>query len=149
MIRDAHPDDIPALVAMGEAFHAESPWATSLAPFDPKSFEATCRLLGERGGLLVAEADGEVVGMIGAQISPLYFNASVPVVQEVFWYAAPAHRRGVGMALLDALEGNAVTAKARALLIAGMKTLRGDTVSALLERRGFAAVENMHAKVLA
>lgn len=147
MIRAAHPDDIPALVKMGAAFHAESPWASALAPFDPKSFEATCRLLGERGGLLVAEADGEVVGMIGAQVSPLYFNTAVPVAQEVFWYAAPAHRKGLGMALLDVLEDRAADGGARALITAAMQSLRGEAVSTILERAGFPLVERMHAKV--
>lgn len=147
MIRDAHPDDLPALVEMGAAFHAESPWAKSLAPYDGQSFAGTCRLLGERGGLLVAEEGGEVVGMIGASVVPLYFNAGIPVVQEVFWYALPEHRRGLGMALLAALENKALAAGARALITAAMQSLRGEAVSAVLGRAGYPLVERMHAKV--
>jgi len=148
MIRDARPDDMPALLDMGAAFHAESAWASSLAPFDPRTFGATCETLAGGRGLLIAEEGGQPVGMIGGSVVPLYFNAAVPVAQEVFWYAAPQHRRGIGMALLDALGERVASAKARALIVAALESLRGEAVGALLGRKGFVPAERMYARIL-
>lgn len=147
MIRAARPDDMSALLRMGAAFHGESKWATTLAPFHADSFAATCTILGRDGGLLVAEEGGKPVGMVGGAVVPLYFNAGVPVAQEVFWYAQPEHRRGVGMALLDALEGNVRDRRARGLMVSALEALRGEAVSALFGRRGYAPAERTFAKV--
>lgn len=146
MIRDATPYDLPTIVRMGEAFHAESAWASSLAPFDPISFAETCvRIVKNGGHLLVADEGGEVVGMIGATEVPLYFNHAEAVTQEVFWYVRPDRRTGAGMKLVDELVKRSEAS--RAVLVAGMESLRGGAVGAAFARKGFDPVERMYARI--
>lgn len=103
MIRPAVPDDAEVLLDMGQAFHAEAGYADRF-DFVPGDFAVALDAMSDAGLLLVAEKDGQVVGMAGADAAPLIFNRSVRIGREAFWYIQPAHRKGIGRELLSALE---------------------------------------------
>jgi GNAT superfamily N-acetyltransferase len=71
MIRDATPHDIPALVALGEVMHDESPRFRALT-FDGVRLARTLASVidGAAGFAMVAEKDGEIVGGLCAMVTP-------------------------------------------------------------------------------
>lgn len=103
MIRLAIPDDGPAIMPMGEAFHAESGWAEQF-PFDRESFAHTVTRLGMADLFVVAEKEGRIVGMAAIDIGPAITNHSVRFAREVFFYVQPLHRKGIGRDLFNALK---------------------------------------------
>lgn len=107
MIRPATVEDIPRLLEMGEAFHAESGWVR-FAAYDADSWEGTLHTLVEQeiGRILVWD-NGGVRGFICGYIMPLYFNRSVTVAHELLWWVEPEHRTGAGAALLSAFHRGA------------------------------------------
>lgn len=147
MIRDAVPDDAPALIEMGRAFFAEAGWADK-AEFCPQSFAQTLGQLAERGILLVFEKDGRPVGMAGALYSPAYWNEKVLIGQELFWYCEPLHRKGAGTELLRQLES---AAKARNVKFFGMVAehgLRHEALAQVYKRAGYSVAEHTFCKAL-
>lgn len=103
MIRAAKPDDIPAMLEMGDAFHQEAGHAESV-PFSVPDFHATLCILANANLLLVVESEGEIIGMGAADVAPSLCNRAVRIGREAFWYLKPGHRNGHGRKLLAALE---------------------------------------------
>jgi GNAT superfamily N-acetyltransferase len=149
-IREAGLIDMPALLRMGRAFFDQA-GIGSLTEWDEDSFEATAQMLitSEPGVMLVAEADGQGVGMAGALVFPAYFNVRVLIGQELFWYVAPEHRFGVGAALISRLEEEA-RGRGASLFIAGaVAGLRDAAIARLYARRGYRPTESSFIKALA
>jgi GNAT superfamily N-acetyltransferase len=147
VIRPAIPDDLVQLGRMGAAFHAEAGWPCAVASFDPASFVETAITLHERGILLAGERNGRVVAMAGAAYGPVWFNRNVTVGHEVFLYADPEHRDGLGVRLMLKLEDIARKAKARAMFassIDGVET----SAATMFPRLGYQPTERAFAKVL-
>lgn len=99
-IRDARESDVPAIVGlMGEmaAFFGE---ATTATP------ESVLAMLGDKScGTLVAEPDGEVVGVVAWYFYRSLFNAQRCAVIEDICVTAAQRDQGIGRALLwEALE---------------------------------------------
>ena len=146
MIRPADPRDLVQLGRLGAAFHAEAGWPGEVAAFDPASFVETAIQLHEHGVLLVAERAGRVVAMAGAAYGPVWFNRKITVGHEVFLYADPAHRDGVGVRLMLKLEDAARKAKARAMFASSIDGVGADAAS-LFPRLGYQPTERAFAKV--
>lgn len=93
-VRTATLADVPALVQMGAAMHAESP-RFSRFDFDPAKTELfICGLItGERGLAVVAEEGAQIVGMLGALAVEHFFGHAL-LVTDVAVYVAPSHRGG-------------------------------------------------------
>ena len=147
MIRAAAPDDLPAIVDMGEAFFEEAGWAAR-APFCRESFAQSVKRIAEGGILLVVEKGGKAVGMAGAVFSPAYWNEKVLIGQEIFLYIKPTDRKGSGKELLRQLES---AAKARNVQFFGMVSehgLRHDALKAVYERAGYSLAEHTFCKAL-
>lgn len=147
MIRAATPEDVPAIVEMGEAFFEEAGWAAR-AKFCRESFTQSVQRIAQAGILLVVEKAGRVVGMAGAVFSPAYWNEKVLIGQELFWYVLPTDRKGSGKELLRQLES---AAKARNVQFFGMVSehgLRHDALKAVYERAGYSLAEHTFCKAL-
>ena len=135
MVRTAALADIPALLAMGEAFHAagQLPCAFNL--------DAMASVL-----QTMIEADSAVVlmterGVIGGAINPAYCDPSWTYAVELFWWA-----QGDGLKLLRAFEGWAQQAGAKELRMTSLATLpRADR---LLRCVGYAPAEVSYSKVM-
>lgn len=118
------PDDVPALEALDTCFTTdrvyrvrrgalsfdlvEEPADPPIRKSDPLLRPDTERLRG-LGHVVVAEADGALVGVAAADLST--WNRRVQV--EHFYVAAPARKRGIGRALMGSVVAFAREAGAR------------------------------------
>jgi len=149
-IRHAEPDDLNVLLEMGRDFFDNSPNG-AFTTFDENSLTSTLIALmsGVAGGsLLVAEADGQVVGMAACVVFPFYANHSTLIGQEMFWWVNPEHRKGIGGSLLDELEAEAKRKGAKVFLGAHLSGERNAAFERLYRRRGYTPAENTHLRIL-
>ena len=154
MIRDATQEDAEALVRMGAAYVAEAGLLERIgAEFCPQSFLTTCEALSKTGLMLIAEHDGEPVGMLGAAFIPVLWNYKVLLAQETWWYVRPAKRKGLrketSEALLKAYEERA---SAKGVAFGGIVQELGPrraAVGRLYEAKGYAPAESVFLKRLA
>ena len=104
-IRRAVLSDFDALVAMGQRFLAGTKYAR-LITLTPDNFTELSRTLlvtdNDQGGILVAEKDDVLVGMIAVVLSPRAFTTET-MGCELFWWVDTEHR-GCGVRLLRAAE---------------------------------------------
>lgn len=104
MIRKAKESDLRRIVEMSEKFYPYTPYI-QLAPFNPTAAGALANVLIEQGIMLVAEDEGEVVGMVGLILVPFLFEPERLGAYEVIWWVEPEYQtKGVGKALLDAID---------------------------------------------
>lgn len=145
MIRHATVDDIPVIVGMGRNFFDESVFA-KFAEYDPESFADTARKIinGDVEGTFLI-ADG---GMAASIFYSLYVNRLVRAAQELFWYAIPAYRNGLGRMLLDALEQDAKGSGIQLFFGTSTAGLRDEAINRLYRMRGFEPAEHTHIKRL-
>lgn len=129
MIRLATPDDLPELARLGADFHAATPYRD--LPYSPESFADFCAKL-MVGGVVFMSEDG----MIGGVMNSPFFNASVPLVAELFWWAPKE-----GRALREALEAWGQERGAIGAQFSGLANDRADTVTKLFRRAGYEPAE--------
>ncbi len=136
-IREAVSDDVPALVALGMHFLG-TVYRTSIVP-DPVALEtlALHLLAGEASTILVAERDGEVIGMIG-MIVFAHPMSGVRTASEVMWFVHE-RARGSGMKLFRAAEAWALAQGAEQLQMVAPSLAVGRVYAKL----GFAPVEQL------
>jgi L-amino acid N-acyltransferase YncA len=92
MIRNATPADIPKLVEMGQKLHDETTYAH--VSYAADRVANTCLLMMNQGFLVVAEKNGEVVGvMMGDVQTPWYTNERMGF--DMTLYIEPEHRNGM------------------------------------------------------
>ena len=94
-IRKATALDIPALLSMGRAMHAESPRFSPLSYSDVKVYELIDHLFRtpKAGGILVAEHSGEVVGMVVFFVAEHFFGGD-KFASDLCVYVTPEYRGG-------------------------------------------------------
>lgn len=136
MIRRATPDDIRALIEMGQAFFVETGW-NEKADFDVESFAHTCGALMDYGVLLVAVEKDAVVGMAGAGLAQAWWNRNVLTGQEVFWYVQPAYRKGHGRRLMAGLEAVVKSLGVQLFSMSAEMGLRGQALGRLFRQQGY------------
>jgi hypothetical protein len=148
-IRLAEPDDVPALVTMGRAFFLETghPGRYGVEFHEP-SFAAILARLGEHNCLLTAERFGQVVGMAAIDIAPAYWNNSIKLAQEVFWYLKPEHRVGHGGRLLNAIQQLARDKGASLFAVVAEEGDHAKALGRLYLSRGFHPVETVYRRML-
>lgn len=103
-VRQAIERDVADIVRMSRAFYATTTYR-EYADFDEATVTALAEALVRDHVMLVAEADGQVVGMVGLFVVPFMFNHGHQMAHEVVWYVDPeAQGAGAGKALLAAIE---------------------------------------------
>lgn len=147
MIRPAVPDDIFRLLEMGAAFFVEAGWHKH-AEFDRDSFAFACANLMDHGVLLVAEKNGQPVGMMGAGLSPAYWNREVLTSQELFWYCEPKHRDGLGSAMMREMEARLQALGVRLFSMSAEEGLRSTALNRIYRQRGYFPMERLFWKQL-
>lgn len=149
MIRNAILDDVDAVVAIGERFHAESNWG-AVCEYVADDEARTCAHLvtSDDGLLIVADNDGEIVGALGGLFFPAHMNFAHRMGQELFWFVLPEYRGGLGAMLLQAAEEAARAAGCKHWGMGAIEHLRGASVQRLLERDGYRATERCFMKEL-
>lgn len=130
-MRTATADDIPALVAMGKRFHAQSR--------QPMRYDeaAIAALLGKMAGSVFMHEHG----CIGGVLAPAYCDPQWIMAVELFWWADRD-----GLQLLRAFEEWAVESGANEIRMTSLASLpRADV---LLRRKGYAATEISYSRVI-
>lgn len=148
MIRPATHDDLPRVLEMGERFFDTAGW-DDVAEWDQASVRKTLEGLieGDAGCLFVAEAEGGLVGMTGGLVYPFYFDHGHITGQELFWWVEPEHR-GVGGALLDAMETWAKEAGAKSFAMIALDKINPDLMGRVYRRRGYRPSEHSYIRRL-
>jgi GNAT superfamily N-acetyltransferase len=142
VIRAATEADIPALVAMGCQFRAQTGYHAVIAESATQMATFCRQLLGGLGTILVLEDEGVLVGMIGLHCGPHFLSGEI-AAGEVFWWVDPAHR-GKGLRLLRAAE-----AWAREQGATSLQMIAPDArVERLYERLGYRAIERTYQRRL-
>lgn len=149
-IRQAIEDDVPALIAMAQAFVETTAVYGRLFKATPESLEHLARLLfqfGDQAAILLAcEDEGPCFGMLAIVASPHPISGAL-YADEVVWWIDPSHRGAMraGPKLLRAAEN---WARDRNCNMVKMVAPHGSTVGRFYERLGYEPVESAYAKVL-
>lgn len=139
--RAAKMADIPRILEMGHRFNENSPYAKVLKVSDV-AMDLLAKKLIPQEWLLLAEFDGEAVGMIGFYVYPHFLSGEI-VAGEIFWWMEPEHR-GAGKQLLRAAEDEARKCGAKS-----MQMIAPDPrVGKLYERIGYSYVESTYQRDL-
>ena len=147
MIRYASENDLRRVVEMSERFYATTTYQ-SFAPFNPVAVAILTQTLIDRGIMLVAEVDGQVVGMVGLVVVPFMFNSDILGAHEVVWWVEPEFQGSkIGWDLLSAVEP---AAKSLGCTIIQMLTLSTSPPLAaeIYRKAGYSHSESSYTKVI-
>lgn len=149
MIRNAVAADVPRIAELGELFHAEAGWG-DICEYSVADTEKTLLHLvnDDNGILLVAESEGEIVGMAGGLAHPVYFNHAHKSGQELFWWMKPGLRDGTGRLLLEAMEDRAREIGCTSWSMIALDKVNPELTGRIYRRRGYRASEHSYIKRL-
>lgn len=103
MIRLATKQDADRILEMSRKFYATTSYK-DFAPMNDATVADLIQNLTDNHIMLVAEIDGQVVGMAGMMMAPFYFNANKRGAYEVVWWVEPEHQAGgIGKRLLESI----------------------------------------------
>lgn len=147
-IRHATADDLDALVALGERFHAASPFAT-VAAYEPDAVRALVAEAMRVGVVLVAAEDGAIVGgLMGVRQGP-WFAPSAPCAVELAWWVDEPARGTAGVRLYRAFEVWAREQGVSAVVMSDLVVNGEPSTGALFDRLGYTMTERSHIKRIA
>jgi ribosomal protein S18 acetylase RimI-like enzyme len=104
IVREARPEDAPAVVRLIGQLAADEGEKSPVTEAD------VCAYLSYPGcALLVAEADGQVVGLVSTFVRPSLYHAAPAVMADDLVVSAGCRGQGIGRALLDEVLRRAYT----------------------------------------
>jgi GNAT superfamily N-acetyltransferase len=148
IVREAVEADLPVYVQLSADFHAASPMH-KVSPFEPKGFEEFVRAAIENPDIciLLAELNGEAVGITAGIIYPLYFSPSHKVSQELWWWLTPAARgSGVGNKMFKHLQLWSKERGAKTIFMIALEDERAEKMEKVYCRAGFEPMERTFMK---
>ena len=83
-----------SVLRMGERFYRSSHYS-GWADFCRESSSKLVQMVIDTGVLMIAEQDGQDVGMVGLVVAPFMFNNDKLGAYEVFWWVEPEARGGM------------------------------------------------------
>lgn len=143
-VRNARPDDIPALLEMCRFAHDESPRYRNLR-FDSGKVEATIHAMvgtyatGPVECVLVSERGDHVTGVFGGVVQEHLFGPDL-VAREVLFYVKPEHRgtfARAGIKLVRAFERWAFERGAVEIVVGSSTMVTPNTTLRLYEYLGY------------
>lgn len=145
MIRPATIDDVPRIVDMARRFYDASGYADLFGPMAQESAAGLAIITMESGVMLVAEVDGDVVGMACLHVEPFLFNPERTIASELAWWIEPEHRGGMLAARMLKAINEACEARGA---VPRMATLAGSPpqAEALLNRAGYRLTERYYTR---
>lgn len=147
LIRKATLADVPVIVAMSDRFYATTSYH-AWADFCPDTVADLAANLVENHVMLIAEEQGQVIGMAGLFVAPFMFNGSKAAAYEVVWWVNPdAQGQGAGKALLAAIEPACAERGANAIQMVALAS-SPPQAAAIYERMGFAHTELSFTRVI-
>lgn len=100
MLRSAVPDDLPALIEMGRAMHAESPNFSRYAfSADVLKRSLLAFMASADGFVVVYEREGDPVGVVVAMCARQWFSEEL-MACDLAVFVKPGHRGGMAAARL-------------------------------------------------
>ena len=146
-IRKATLADVPVIVAMSAKFYADTSYS-KWADFNPETVTDLASNLTENHVMLVAEHEGQVVGMVGLFVAPFMFNSERTGAYEVVWWVDPAAQgQGAGKALLCAIEPACKDAGCHAIQMVHLSN-SPPQAAAIYERMGYSHSESSYTRTL-
>lgn len=148
IVRKATEADLPKYIVLAESFHMASPMHGVIG-FDAAGYSQfyLSSLQNDNVGIWLAEIDGEIVGICGALVYPMYFNPSALVVQELWWWLTPASRgSGAGGQMFKQIEQWSKEKDASALFMIALEDNRAKKMENLYIRAGFKPMERTFIK---
>lgn len=144
-VRLATPEDFHAILPMAEKFYNSTTFSKQL-PFDvPSILEFYINML-QSGFVMVAEDEGNLVGMLGALVHPFHLNQNHLVATEGMWWVEPEYRgQRIAGDLMDAVERMAKTANCSLVVMAKLDT-SPDGLGTYYESRGYKPTETSYIK---
>ncbi len=137
-VRLARDDaDVAAMIALGRSLHTESRFRS--LPLD----DARMREIGRRGlaqgnpGLILAERDGQAVGMAIVVAGEHFFSPAVTATVQLIYVLPEARGGAAAVKLLRALRRWAVQAGATDLHVNVTTGIKADRTDRFLRRMGF------------
>lgn len=148
IVREAVEADLPIYVQLSADFHAASPMQR-VCKFDPEGFKEFVVIAMSNPDIciLVAELNGEIVGITGGIIYPLYFSPSHKVAQELWWWLTPAARgSGVGNKMFKHLQLWSKERGAKTIFMIALEDERAEKMEKVYCRAGFEPMERTFMK---
>lgn len=139
-IRTAIHSDAEKIAELGKVFFKEAGWEDVTEWDHETAVSSLVKMIGHESCFIyVAEEHGDIVGMIGAIASQIWFSKDT-LATELFWYVKPDCRGGIGGKLLDALEAGL---RLRGVAAESMTTVdKLKSLETYLKRRGFRPSEH-------
>lgn len=149
-VRVATPEDMPSYMDLAAAFVATTP-ISHIVPFNRDSTSTFVQNSLDNPDMLilVAEDDGQIIGITAAMTYPMYFNPDKLVAQELWWYLTPEARGGPASKMLfQTIEKWAKAKGAEAMFMIALADARVDTLAKVYKRSGYVPVERSYVKGL-
>ena len=147
-VREATEADLPVYLQLSADFHAASPM-NRVCAFEPEGFGEFVRGAMDNPDIciLLAELNGEIVGITGGIIYDLYFSPSHKVSQELWWWLTPAARgSGAGNKMFKHLQLWAKERGARTMFMIALEDERAEKMEKVYCRAGFEPMERTFMK---
>lgn len=148
-IRAATASDIPGLVLMGGEFFQHTGYTERGLKCDPFHLHRFLEnaIADDNYAVMVADADGQLVGCIGASAGATYFTPQL-IASELFWWMDPQARNSrAALQLLKALEQWAMD-KGCTLLAMVDIALMTSNAPHIYQRKGYQLAERSWIKTL-
>lgn len=142
-IRTATSRDLPRIVELGSRSLVDGPYAGIIEDNPEQSSKFAEHML-SNGHILLAEDDGEVVGLLGFIVADHHFSGQ-RYATELMFYVEPEHRKGgAALKLFWECERMAKELGAKTMVF----TAPNDGVAALYKRFGYRQLEIAYSKAL-
>lgn len=135
-VRTAILDDLPDILDMGAALHAESPRYAALS-YNAAKVEARARDVIPGGGALVAEMNGKIIGMIAGFVCEHWFSDD-KIASDYTFYVKPEHRGGrAALLLVRGFEGWAYLNGAKDIVPGTSTLINAEGTARFYEKLGY------------
>lgn len=142
-VREATMADIDGVVTMAQHFVLETSYGAHV-PNDPAHLRKVTEQLLTLGVVLVAETDGELVGMLAGMSYPHYLTGRQTASETAWWVEKSFRGARIAKDLLEAFVEWARRAGATTVELGS----RHERLDRFYERLGFKAVERLYQKEL-
>ena len=150
-VREATEADLSEYLKLSADFHAASPMQR-VCEFEPEGFKEFVLAAIDNPDIciLLAELNGEIVGITGGIVYPLYFSPSHKVSQELWWWLTPAARgSGVGNKMFKHLQLWSKERGAKTIFMIALEDERAEKMEKVYCRAGFEPMERTFMKGIA
>lgn len=146
-IRIATHNDIDASYQLVADFFAQSLGQFGLK-MDETDTKAFMEMLLVAGFAVIAEDNGNPIGVCAGFVSPMPFDRSQQVFQESIWYVSPAHRGKVGLELFSFVEAECKRRGINYLVMANMANIGQERLAEFYTKHGYRLMEQHWIKPL-